>query len=183
MTTGLKLGSGYARWRPPSGTTLFTRRWWRVAALVVLAAAATFAAIAMVRSERARFAAEPRAKRYARQIQYAREYLSKNGIETTRLGAAFYRQLAAFMLSLTDEQIENLAHGRNLPVDTLLPQQRRVVEAYCRPPEGFALDAIEYTYRPGTGPGVRIYAIGRRDGKRIRGWLWTFPVEWREGTS
>jgi len=180
MTTGLKLGSGYARWRPPSRATVFTRRWWWVAALLVLAIAATFAAIAMVRSDRARVAAEARAKRYARQIYYAREYLRKNGIETSGPGATFYRELGAFMVSLTDKQIEDLAYGRDLPVGTLLPQQRQVVEAYCRAREAFALDAIGYVPPPGEGPAFGIYAIRTRDGKRIPGWLWPFRLEWRE---
>jgi len=37
MTTGPKLGSGYARWRPPSKAAAFVRRWrWAIAAVSVV---------------------------------------------------------------------------------------------------------------------------------------------------
>jgi len=88
--------------------------------------------------------------------------------------------MAAFTVSLSDRQIESLARGREIPVDALPARQRQSVETFCVVREGDILDSVGFMTPRGVGPAFQVYVIRTRDGKRMGGCLYGFPLEWRE---
>jgi len=186
MTTGLKLGSGYARWRPPSKAAVFVRRRWWVAAVGVSLVALAVTALSTTRTSKARAAADARTRRYAIQLGIARER-ARHDVPTE------HKEMAAFTASLTNEQVHDLAASKQIDVTRLTAKQRGWLETYVRPVDwlkpamspgdrqGFDVDSISYFVGTSpSGPTFRIRLIRKHDGKPRTG-LYSLPPEWVRG--
>jgi type II secretory pathway pseudopilin PulG len=189
MTTGLKLGSGYARWRPPSKVAAFVRRWRRMVAISVSLLALAVTAVSMARLGKARAAADARTRQYAIQLRTARERAGHDVVPTE------HQEMAAFTASLTNEQVHDLAAGKQIEVSRLTAKQQAWLETYVRPVDwlkptmsagdrqGFDVSSVSYFVGTSPrGPTFRIGLIRKHDGKPRTG-LYCFPPEWVKGES
>jgi len=190
MTTGLKLGSGYARWRPPSRAVILVQRWWWVAAIIAsvsaMVAGAAIRTRTVHRQGEARAAAETRRGDLQAALACARAHQVQPGERSTARII-----MATFMSSLSEEQVETLVAGRDLSGNALSLEQKDTLLRYLRAThtdpqgrvmgdiEGMEIDSVGY-YSEDPGPGLILRRWRPKDNKRGQA-LFGFPPEWKAG--